>query len=482
MAVISNSKTLQLGEDGILQFTGQGDYTFSYKKFVQVRFDGGYVTNIDADSYSSITALSIGVGSNVSMLLSEVAQLEIADLSGTLDILGDFSFSQAGAAGSYESGVNLDDLLGTAIQANGAGAVAANLTLNGSKADAFQQIWDYLDDAYVAGQNYYNLDLNENFVRLGIEYANYLENGGAPLTDVTAKFSADGSDADLIPERAQSMHDNLLGNLWKSSLERRRFDDALEAELLDLIPDGYETRPVFSGEDRHIGSAEHDGARAFDYEKGWDRADYIESTMSGTVDARAQDAAEGDMLFGDSNTADGYAIVSHLGAGVELAVKAKERGGKDYDGALGDDGLVHYAVDGGLQPGTNNRAAWNIDFAMTSGIGANDETSDEFVFRLLVDVDKSEATDFREIDLTRGGTGINDNPLSDYSEQNSTNFGFGFLYTQIDNDPDVEGIQAYDFGEARFDVRLEAYDDGQLIAENQVAINVIAPVDSFFVV
>ena len=173
------------------------------------------------------------------------------------------------------------------------------------------------------------------------------------------------------------------------------------------------------------------------------------------------------MLFGDGNSADGYAIVSHMGAGVELAVKAKERGGDDYAAAIdADDGLVHYAVESGLQAGSTNRGAWNIDFAFTSGVGAyNDETADDFDFVLKLDTDRTEGTDFFVFDPAD----IPDNPDAAFSEQNSWNPAFW----PIDGDPLADGVQMYDFGSGQFDIVLEAWDDGALIARNHVVIDVV---------
>lgn len=280
-----------------------------------------------------------------------------------------------------------------------------------------------------------------------------------------AKFTEDGADTDSNPERAQSMHDNLLGNLWGPALQDR-FDGQQLADLLELIPDEYEARKYFDGNDGSLSDEFHDGARAFDYEKGWDRPDYIETTMNGTVDERAQDG--GEMLFGDGNSVDNWNIVRHEGAGVELALKAKERGGPDYI-ATEEGGVTHYEVHTGLDQGTTNRAAWNLDFAATSGISGQDELADEFVFKLLIDVDKTEATNFFEVDPAA----IPDNPASDYSEQNSWNFGFGFLRGLIDGDPNTAGHQAYDFGAGQFDFVLEVYDDGELIASNHIVVDVL---------
>src|SRR3712207_7833339 len=52
--------------------------------------------------------------------------------------------------------------------------------------------------------NYYVAEINEAFVRLGVEYAQYLERGGVPLTDVVVKYTKDDADAGDIPERLRS--------------------------------------------------------------------------------------------------------------------------------------------------------------------------------------------------------------------------------------------------------------------------------------
>ncbi len=60
--------------------------------------------------------------------------------------------------------------------------------------------WDNLDDNYTSS-GYYSTPVNELFVRLGVEYAEYLKEGGAPLFNVTAKFTADGGDVGANPDR-----------------------------------------------------------------------------------------------------------------------------------------------------------------------------------------------------------------------------------------------------------------------------------------
>ena len=80
--------------------------------------------------------------------------------------------------------------------------------------DAIAAVWDYVDDHY----SYYDTTINAVGVRLGIEYADYVRNGGEPLTGIIVKFTPDGVDAGTAPDRVQSLHDNLLGNLDAASI------------------------------------------------------------------------------------------------------------------------------------------------------------------------------------------------------------------------------------------------------------------------
>ena len=75
-------------------------------------------------------------------------------------------------------------------------------------------MWDHIDDNY----SYYNTYINTVSAFLSIEYAKYLEDDGKPLLDVIVKYTPDGGDAGSAPDRVQSLHDNLLGNLSAGGL------------------------------------------------------------------------------------------------------------------------------------------------------------------------------------------------------------------------------------------------------------------------
>ena len=180
--------------------------------------------------------------------------------------------------------LRLDNQLAEAVVPGVAAAALANpnsfsgfvtglQTLVGvDRGTAIAMLWDNFDNAYVAGGPN-QAALNEGFVRLGIEYANYLQNGGTPvampLIDVTAKYTADGGDSGTNPDRMQSLHDNLLGNLSLASLEQRfGAGSALTTAYVGLIagvnPELL-TRPYYSGNE----GASDAAVRAWDRDNGY---------------------------------------------------------------------------------------------------------------------------------------------------------------------------------------------------------------------
>ena len=380
--------------------------------------------------------------------------------------VGRVYFHEADASGPFEISRNLDHLLGRMISKHGIEFTVDHLRVNGREADTFKVLWDYLDDAYVGGANYYNIPLNETFVRLGVAYVEYLEDGGAPLTFVTAKYSAD-SDADGVPQREQSMHDNLLGNLTTAAIQDR-FDGAKEAQLLALVPDEYGDRPYYDGNEAHVGGPAHDAVRAFDYDHGWWRPDYLDRDLDGLIDPLARDG--GQMYYGSGNTIDDWNIVRHEGAQVELGLKIKHRGGDEYDEAfVDDDGIAHYEVAGGSQIGVPNRAEWNFDFAATDFSPDTD-----FRYKVQIDIDPTEDVDWLTVYSSANpadtdmGTGA--------TFQNSSNYAFYSAF--IDSDPGTNGVQPYAFGEGEFNIRLTVFgEDGWWpVATHEVVVHVEAPV------
>lgn len=195
----------------------------------------------------SATALSRMSDQGLDSLLENAATISITGLDFmTADETLDFKF---------EPTVNLDALLARLIAERGVTGTLEALKVDGDEAGAFKLIWDHLDDNY----SYYNTVVNDAFIDLGIAYANYLQAGGEPLYDI-AKFSPDSlSDADSIPERSQSLHDNLLGNLHELSIADKfgggageildRIDDAGLGALIGIRGDYSDGRPIYGGYD-----------------------------------------------------------------------------------------------------------------------------------------------------------------------------------------------------------------------------------------
>jgi hypothetical protein len=442
------SKATVVITGGTLHFAQPGNYTIDYLPSgnVKIKVDGGSAFVMTAEQYAAITSFTFASG---------------ATISGDVAISG-VAFTEASAAGPFEISHNLNALIGTMITTHGIAYTVEHLHINGSEADTFKTLWDYLDDAYVLGGNPFNVALNETFVRLGLEYVGYLEAGGEPLSFVTAKYAADNN-ANGIPQREQSMHDNLLGNLTDGAI-MVRFEGALEAELLALVPDDYGARLLYEGLESQVSGARHDNVRAFDYDKGWDRPDYLDSNQDGLIDPLARNGSE--MNYGDGNTVDDWNIVRHEGAQVELGLKVKHRGGDEYDEAYTDgDGVAHYVVAAGSQPGNPNRAEWNFDFS-----GTDYSPDDDFTYTLELDLDPGEGVQW--VTLYSSAAPL-DTSLGDGSIfQNSSNIAFYRNF--IDSDAGTPGVQPYAFGEGIFNVRLSAFDadGGALVVAHEVIVHV----------
>ena len=445
------SKATAVITGSTLHFAQPGVYTIEYLPSgnVKIKVDGGHAFVMKASEYAAIDSFTFADG---------------ASLAGPIRIDG-VTFHEADATGPFEISHDLDALIGSMISTHGVAYALENLVINGSTADTFKVLWDYLDDAYVAGGNPFNVALNETFVRLGVEYVEWIEGGGTPFTDVTAKWTNDGGDAGTNPDRIQSMHDNFLGNLTSGAINARfSGDPVLKAELLGLIPDEYEARLLYEGTESQMGGPRHDNVRAFDYDKGWDRPDYLDTSFSGLVDPLARDG--GEMYYGDGNTIDDWNVVRHEGAQVELALKVKHRGGDEYAEAfIDDDGVAHYVVATGPQPSVPGRAEWNFDFS-----GTDYSADDDFDFVLEFDLDPGEGVQW--VTLYSSDAPL-DSDVGDGSLlQNSSNVAF--YRNAIDADPETGGIQPYAFEEATFNVRLSAYDSdsGALVVSHQVIVHV----------
>ena len=473
MAKLGTNKPTVTATDGgtTLNFVGTGRYSLEFldNGKVKIGLEDGKTTLLSASEWTTVTKLNLGEHAQLSLTVDQLGGRAVSgdghlNIDGISFIEANESALNAAGVGNFEPSHNLTDVLGSLFAENGVAATMAQLTINGRLADTFKAAWDYLDDAYVAGNNYYSLPLNESFVRLGVVYVDYLEAGGAPLTDVVAKYSENASGAFT---RMQSMHDNLLGNL-NGAVVAGRFPQPLRSELLDLIPDAYESRPVFDGNLASYGGAKHDAVRAFDYDQDWDRPDYFDRSYNALIDPLASRDANNNgvdesMYYGSGNPNDDWNVVRHEGAGVELGLKIKHRGGDEYaEGAIDADGVAHYSVLTGTQPGNPNRAEWNFDYAGTITPAGQDGA---ISFKLEIDIDPTEGVNFVEIPTaTFGGVpGV----------QDSSNYAF--YRTLIDTDPSTDTIEPYAFGPGEFNIRLSAFDGGEFVATNEVVVHVVDP-------
>lgn len=242
----------------------------------------------------------------VTIVGSNDAPIIVAGTTGSVKEPGDIAgIDEAGLGGGLEPTIALNSTITDALDSlpGNPGDVATVLStiageLGGNAAQAIAVVWDYLDDTYVsAGPLQPNI--NEAFARLGVAYVEYLQDGGSPLVDVVAKFIPDGVDADTLPERNQSLHDNLLGNLSSVALGDR-FSGSLLTDLTNLVsgvdPDLL-TRIYYDGQDNH--PTEEAAARQFDLDNGF------VPTAEGTLVASDVDAGSS-VSFVPGTTAGAY--------------------------------------------------------------------------------------------------------------------------------------------------------------------------------
>jgi T1SS-143 domain-containing protein len=286
--------TVTYNDDGTFTYTPDdnvnGPDSFTYK-----------VTDGDGDTSTATVNITINPVNDAPVIAGDdsgavVEQGAVAGISAA---------NAAGAAGDLEPTLALsstvdDALTDLLIHPDGvAGAIATVQAQTGSDlATAITVVWDFLDDNYTLSPGG-TVVVNEAFVRLGVEYASYLKDGGQPLVGVVAKFTADSAtDPDSYPERLQTLHDNLLGNLNSSPLGSR-FSEPLLTELTDLIVgiDGaLLTRPVYSGNE----GTDESAVRAFDVANGYDSP-----TVSGQLTASDVDAGAV-LTWSDGVTAGAY--------------------------------------------------------------------------------------------------------------------------------------------------------------------------------
>lgn len=174
-----------------------------------IDFTGGTVT-VSRGGGTSFTDAAFGALTDVD--LSRANKINLTGIN--------FTDAQQAANNRFEPDSPLNNFIKATLADHGVAGTLDLLSVDGGKAGVFQLIWDYIDDNY----SYYNTQINAYGVELGLAYADYLQAGGTALTNVVAKFTPDGPDAGTNPDRLQSMHDNILGNLDINSIIDKFFD------------------------------------------------------------------------------------------------------------------------------------------------------------------------------------------------------------------------------------------------------------------
>jgi hypothetical protein len=201
----------------------------------------------------------------------------------------------------------------------------------------------------------------------------------------------------------------------------------------------------------------------------------------GTLDSSSYDTkgtpttADDEMYFGDGNLPTNYNISVDDKTDIELGLKIHYRQGDDITPTSVDaDGTAHYEVPAGTQvvdpahgvsSANPNRAAWNFDFSVNTGLDGSTKTLDNFDFRITITSGDGEQGVFDMNHLGPGNTpwgtlsgGFADEDGSNPQlSQNSVNLGFNFLKA-------IFGTDALDAGET-YDITLQAFDHGKIVAQ-----------------
>ncbi|MGX9393321.1 T1SS-143 repeat domain-containing protein [Nitrobacteraceae bacterium UC4446_H13] len=168
---------------------------------------GGDVSGAVNEAGDLPQIVEAGVGSALHLSAALAANSVVTDALDTLD--GHLPAPPTPPA-SVPVGITQADIQAAIVAIDGVAGVDTGT--------AIAVVWQHMNGFYAThGAN--DTNLNAAFLYLGLEYASYVAQGGSPLVDVTAKY-ADGN-GDGVPERLQSLHDNLLGNLTDAALHQR---------------------------------------------------------------------------------------------------------------------------------------------------------------------------------------------------------------------------------------------------------------------
>lgn len=380
---------------------GARSQSFSLDEITSLDLNG-FSGQMTGDTLDALAAALAGERLTVSGLLN--------DDGSALNISGvDFGDIKDGALTAPN--VALFDFAGLTAQQ----LVPTSFTVNGSYSDALKAFWVALDGNYYDALPVQDAEVNTNFLRLGNDYVNFLEDGNAALLDVVQTKSGGNPD---YTERQQTLHDNILGNLGESTVTWRVGNGATDVRT-ELAEEFADRPSVPSGFDNTLEAVQD--AKEWDVDStngkdfAIDRSDANIVVKIGELDDIAQNTDE--MWNGSGNTVTDFRIVQIVDSEIELGLKAKIRKVRDFEDSERTDLLetTYYtnvdSTGGEVRPwnspgyikdvatgsGPEPLAAWSFDLSIATNIddsnGSDPQLSD-YQFKLLLDVDKSEQTSF----------------------------------------------------------------------------------------
>lgn len=473
---INGHATLVDNGDGTVTISAAGYQTVSMFKqsggnatFDKIVIDAGEVLTIAGSAFDHPMSL-MGKGA-VNFTGVTTSQATLADKASYTGINGsnllfamntDFAAADAASPGSIPT------------------QEVPRILANGSAIEGIKFAWAYLDGRYTSEPPNGKLATNLFGLEVAKQYVGLLEaDPSNAILDFIAKYS---------PTRLQLIHDNLLSNASiSSSILGSRYgvgatdpdargitNDQFEA-LKDYLESSFSDRQSYSG--NNSDGINYDKARAFDWSKGIDRPDYVD-TLYGNIDASGREGGT-QLYFGGGNSFDDFNVVRHEGAGIELSLKAKIRGGDDYTPDLSGQTPAYSVDEGTGTAGWGTPAKWSFDFSVITGLNGRSESLTDYTFKFFIDVDPGTGKDFLEFTLqddagtlrwmtAAGGKFGGDDRGGANVEQNSVNIGYSVLLDEIKTH-----VPTYDFMSGDFDIRLEAYKGTQLLVVNEIDVHVL---------
>jgi hypothetical protein len=194
-----------------------------------------------------------------------------------------------------------------------------------------------------------------------------------------------------------------------------------------------------------------------------------------------------------------FGTATNPDAGIELGLGLIYRQGPSI--ASSDDysdGVLQFSVNDGAQSTANgssvnnpNRAAWNFNFSVATGLNGATTGLADYTFQLLYDVDPGPGAVYRTLTLEAEttaqaagqsgfqwrdqGTGlvfIGDDAGNVKVTQNSSNYAFNFFQSFLTSPYGLSTTPGFK-GPAHFEIVLQALDGAQIIVRNRIVVNVV---------